>query len=167
MKIELLSNLSLASYIVAGVFFVVATVLFFTMHIPRIVGELSGRTAKKAIAEIRKQNEAAINNMPMSNAAAAPVQDASYSTPTAPMQPANAPVQGMEPTAVLSSAQMPGSVAHRSVSQPVRQPAYSEQTAVLDNTTPGAPPASVPTNADSSVTVEVEMTFTGSTELVE
>lgn len=43
--------------ILALVFLVVAIVLFFVLHIPQIVGDLSGRTARKAIQSIREQNE--------------------------------------------------------------------------------------------------------------
>ena len=40
-----------------GLFFVISVVLFFTLKIPRVINDLSGRTAKKAIANIRMQNE--------------------------------------------------------------------------------------------------------------
>lgn len=35
----------------------VAVILFFVLKIPRVVGDLTGSTARKAIEEIRKQNE--------------------------------------------------------------------------------------------------------------
>ena len=41
----------------AGLALVVAVVLFFVLKIPRVIGELSGRTARKAIEGIRSQTE--------------------------------------------------------------------------------------------------------------
>ena len=35
---------------------VVSVILFFVLKIPRVIGDLSGRTARKAIEDIRKQN---------------------------------------------------------------------------------------------------------------
>ena len=40
-----------------GVFFVVSVVLFITLRIPKVISDLSGRTARKAIESIRLQNE--------------------------------------------------------------------------------------------------------------
>lgn len=37
--------------------FITAIILFFVLKIPRVVGDLSGATAKKAIENIRSQNE--------------------------------------------------------------------------------------------------------------
>lgn len=36
---------------------VIALVLFFTLHIPKVMSDLSGRTERKAIENIRRQNE--------------------------------------------------------------------------------------------------------------
>ena len=44
--------------ILAGVMLVTALVLFFVLKIPRVIGDLSGSTARKAIADIRSQNTA-------------------------------------------------------------------------------------------------------------
>ncbi len=57
MGVELLQTFSLVAYILAAVFFVVAILLFFLLEVPKLIGDLSGKTAKKAIEEIRKQNE--------------------------------------------------------------------------------------------------------------
>ena len=42
----------------SAVFLILAIVLFFTMKIPSVVGDLTGSTARKAIAQIRSQSEA-------------------------------------------------------------------------------------------------------------
>lgn len=41
----------------AGIMLVLSVVLFFVLRIPRIIGDLTGRTAKRAIEKIRKINE--------------------------------------------------------------------------------------------------------------
>ena len=43
--------------ILAGIMFVVSMILFFVLRIPAVIGDLSGATAKKAIENIRNQNE--------------------------------------------------------------------------------------------------------------
>lgn len=57
MTVELLQNLSLAAYIVAGVLLLISIALFFLLDVPKLYGDVSGRTAKKAIEAIRQQNE--------------------------------------------------------------------------------------------------------------
>lgn len=50
---ELLSTLSIVFFVVAGVAFVLAVFLWFFFRIPKVVSDLSGRTAKKSIARMR------------------------------------------------------------------------------------------------------------------
>ncbi len=57
MTIELMQSLSLASFIAAGVVFAVGIALFFLLDVPKLYGDISGRTAKKAIEAIRRKNE--------------------------------------------------------------------------------------------------------------
>lgn len=40
------------------VMLVVSVVLFFVLHVPQLIGDLSGSTARKAISNIREKNEA-------------------------------------------------------------------------------------------------------------
>lgn len=61
MTVEMLHTLSLAAYIAALVLLVLAVVLFFLLDIPKLYGDVSGRTARKAIEAIRQQNEATGN----------------------------------------------------------------------------------------------------------
>ena len=49
--------LFLGSLLGCILFLVLAVVLFFVLQIPRVISDLTGRTAKKAIAHIRMQNE--------------------------------------------------------------------------------------------------------------
>ncbi len=55
MSIEQLQTLSLALYIAAAVFLVVAIVLFFTLRVPQLFNDVTGRSQKRAIAAFQSQ----------------------------------------------------------------------------------------------------------------
>lgn len=59
---ETLSLISLISFLAAGVFAILAVILWFVFRIPTVAGELSGRIAKKSIERMRKSNEEAGKN---------------------------------------------------------------------------------------------------------
>lgn len=61
MSVELLQTLSLVAFILGGVLFLVAVALFFLFNVPQLYGEVSGATARKAIENIRQQNEVSGN----------------------------------------------------------------------------------------------------------
>lgn len=54
---ETLSLLSIISYVAAAVFFVLAIFFWFFFRIPTVIGDLTGRTARKSIAKMRAANE--------------------------------------------------------------------------------------------------------------
>lgn len=54
---EILSIISLVSFIVSGVCFVLAIFFWIKFGIPTVIGDLSGRTARKSIAKMRERNE--------------------------------------------------------------------------------------------------------------
>lgn len=54
---EILSLISMISFVVAAVSFALAVFLWFAFKIPSVIGDLSGRTAKKSIARMRSNNE--------------------------------------------------------------------------------------------------------------
>lgn len=54
---ELMQMISLFSFILAGVFLLISIALFFLFDIHRVIGDISGATARKAIENIRQQNE--------------------------------------------------------------------------------------------------------------
>ena len=56
---ETLSTLSIISFVVAGIMLALAIVLWFFFEIPTVIGDLTGRTAKKSIAKMRAENEKA------------------------------------------------------------------------------------------------------------
>lgn len=57
MTYEMYRALCLGSTIACGVMTVVSAILFFALRIPKVIGDLTGRTARKAIEDIRRQNE--------------------------------------------------------------------------------------------------------------
>lgn len=54
---ETLSTLSIISFIIAGVCLVLAIFLWIFFRIPSVIGDLTGRTARKSIAKMRSANE--------------------------------------------------------------------------------------------------------------
>ena len=54
---ELLSTLSIISFALAGFCFVLSIFFWFFFKIPTVIGDLSGRTARKSIAKMRQINE--------------------------------------------------------------------------------------------------------------
>ncbi|MGN0142575.1 MAG: hypothetical protein ACI4AD_10130 [Roseburia sp.] len=56
MTVELLQTLSMVCYIVGILFLGISLLLFFVLHVPGLVGDLSGATARRAIESIRQQN---------------------------------------------------------------------------------------------------------------
>ena len=52
-----LSIISLVSFIFAGICFALAVFFWFSFRIPKVIGDLSGRTARKSIAKMRASNE--------------------------------------------------------------------------------------------------------------
>lgn len=58
MDIKTLEILSIALYCAAGVFFAAAVALFFVFKVPALLGFITGRTAKRSVAEMKaKKNE--------------------------------------------------------------------------------------------------------------
>ncbi len=58
MTYEMYRNVFFGLAVACGGMAVVCGILFFAWKIPGVIGDLTGHTAKKAIADIRKQNEA-------------------------------------------------------------------------------------------------------------
>ena len=54
---EILSSVSIISFVIAAICFVLAVVVWFVFDIPTVIGDLSGRTARKSIAKMRENNE--------------------------------------------------------------------------------------------------------------
>lgn len=54
---EVLSIISIVSFVLAGVFLILAVLFWIKFGIPKIIGDLTGRTAKASIAKMRVNNE--------------------------------------------------------------------------------------------------------------
>ena len=54
---QMLQTISVISFAVAGVCLVLAIFFWFFFNIPTVIGDLSGRTARKSIAKMRAANE--------------------------------------------------------------------------------------------------------------
>lgn len=54
---DTLSLLSIISFAVAGICLVISIILWIVFRIPLVIGDLSGRTARKSIAKLRMANE--------------------------------------------------------------------------------------------------------------
>lgn len=62
MTYEIYRNIYIIGGILAGVLLAGAVVLFFVFRIPKIIGDLTGRNARKAISGIRMKNSTASLN---------------------------------------------------------------------------------------------------------
>lgn len=61
--VEVLSIISTVSFVISGICFVIAVFCWFRFKIPSVIGDLSGRTARKSIAQLRAQNEKSANRI--------------------------------------------------------------------------------------------------------
>lgn len=57
MTYEIYRYIFIGGAVLAGVMFVVSVLLFFVLKIPYVLGDLTGRNAKRAIENIRNRNE--------------------------------------------------------------------------------------------------------------
>lgn len=84
MSIDVLQTCSIGFWVAAGIFFLTAVALFFLMDIPKLYGEISGRTARKAIEQIRKHNAEALTGDIASSHTGSGVRTEKFSTATLP-----------------------------------------------------------------------------------
>ena len=82
MSIDVLQTCSIGFWVAAGIFFLTAVALFFLMDIPKLYGEISGRTARKAIEQIRKHNAEALTGDIASSHTGCGVRTEKFSTAT-------------------------------------------------------------------------------------
>ena len=57
MTYEIYRYIFIGGAVLAGIMFVVSVAVFFLLKIPSVIGDLTGATARKAIENIRNQNE--------------------------------------------------------------------------------------------------------------
>lgn len=173
MTVELLQTLSLVAYIAAGVLFLVAVALFFLLDVPKLYGDVSGRTAKKAIEAIRQQNESTGNKAykPSTvNAERGKLTDKITQSGRLQSQTAGLPVSvGTEKfaTSTLAPQSNETTVLEGTTNETTvltgTLPSEGGETTLLVNEEFHAEPVST----DGKFTVDVEMSFTGSSEIIE
>lgn len=167
MNVESLQMLSLAAYVAALVLLVLAVVLFFLLDIPKLYGDVSGRTARKAIEAIRKQNEATGNKAykPSAvNAERGKLTD--QITKSGKLQPRTAGLPVSVGTEKLETADLISQAGATELLQPSApettllcgQPAAAGETEVLVQQHPVEP---------GQFILEVEICYAASTEIIE
>lgn len=57
MSVELLQNLSISCFTLAGILLIISVILFFALDVRKLIGDITGSNARKAIETIRQQNE--------------------------------------------------------------------------------------------------------------
>lgn len=173
MTVELLQTLSLVSYITAGILLLIGIALFFLLDVPRLYGDISGRTAKKAIEAIRQQNETTGNKAykPSAvNAERGKLTDKITQSGRLQSQTAGLPV-GVSTEKFATDALQPQSSETTMLTTPTNEtvvlsgtlPTVSGETTLLVN----EEPKSVPASEFVDFTVDVEIAFTGSSEIIE
>lgn len=157
-----------------GVMAIVSVLLFFLLKIPRVVGDLTGRTARKAIENIRKQNEESGDKTYKSSAVnmqrgkltdkispsgrIVPRAETPFGTGIITEQLADKP--GAAETTVLSAAET--TVLDAASETTVLSPEYGE-TSVLDTPMMPSQPEPVPTQ---EFVIEYEITFVHTSEII-
>lgn len=82
---ETLSVISTVSFMVSGVFAVIAAAVWFLFKIPSVIGDLSGRTARKSIERMRINNERSGDKPNLFHAVKTVAPTIMDETPTAPL----------------------------------------------------------------------------------
>lgn len=138
---DLLQTLSVILFVAAAVCLLAAIFLWFFLKIPTVIGNLSGRTAKKTVEERRKANERSGHKSyrPSSTNAAR-----GKLTATMPQQPQQKPDPNARPdTGVLLENKADSYTEDRTellcAEAPTEQMGYSGETAPLDGSAETAP----------------------------
>lgn len=176
MTVELLQIISLVSFIIAGVLLLLGIALFFLLDVPKLYGDISGRTAKKAIEAIRQQNESSGNKAYKPSAVNAErgklTDKISHSGSIVGKTSGSGISVGTEKlhTDVLAAKANETTVLNGGSNETTvleHQGAAGETTVLAQNQVGVNSDNSATVPADSGFTVDVEMSFTGSSEIIE
>lgn len=174
MSVELIQKMSISAFVIAAVLFAAAIAIFFLFNIPKVFGEVSGLTARKSIENIRQQNEQTGNKAyrpsPV-NAERGKITD--RITPSGKLEK-KAGNDGISVgtsklhTSELKNASNETTVLESKAAETTVLNAATGDTTVLDtsshlheNNQVYEPPA------NTDITVEYEIGFTGSSEIIE
>lgn len=176
MTVELLQIISLVSFIIAGVLLLLGIALFFLLDVPKLYGDISGRTAKKAIEAIRQQNESSGNKAYKPSAVNAErgklTDKISHSGSVVGKTSGSGISVGTEKlhTDVLTAKANETTVLNNGSSETTvleHQGGAGETTVLAQNQVGVNSDESANIPASSGFTVDVEMSFTGSSEIIE
>lgn len=176
MTVELLQTISLVSFIIAGVLLLLGIALFFLLDVPKLYGDISGRTAKKAIEAIRQQNESSGNKAYKPSAVNAErgklTDKISHSGSVVGKTSGSGISVGTEKlhTDVLTAKANETTVLNNGSSETSvleHQGGAGETTILAQNQVGVNSDESANIPASSGFTVDVEMSFTGSSEIIE
>lgn len=176
MTVELLQTISLVSFIIAGVLLLLGIALFFLLDVPKLYGDISGRTAKKAIEAIRQQNESSGNKAYKPSAVNAErgklTDKISHSGSVVGKTSGSGISVGTEKlhTDVLTAKANETTVLNNGSSETTvleHQGGAGETTVLAQNQVGVNSDESANIPASSGFTVDVEMSFTGSSEIIE
>lgn len=135
MSAATLSTISLIGYIAAGVLLAAAVVLFFVLKIPTVIGDLSGRTARKSIARQRAANESSGSKSFRPSEGNASRVKITESMPDAKKQKNKAAAQPAVP-AQAAVPQRPAAPPQRPAAPPQQRPAPPRQQRPAQNADP-------------------------------
>ena len=154
MTYEVYRYIFLGTLIGCGVMAVISGVLFFVLQIPRVIGDLTGHTARKAIEDIRRQNEQS--------------GDKAYKSSTVNLKRGKLTDKITHSGRLVSREETPFGAGDSTVELPQRQEA--EETTVLSadrNMTAPEETTVLPSPVmGSGFTVEYEITFLHSDEVI-
>lgn len=184
MSVELLQTLSLVSYILAAVLFLVAIALFFLLQVPKLFGDVTGSTARKAIETIRQQNESTGDKAykPSAvNAARGKLTDKispsgrleqritgmGVSAQTEKFDTTDLNPQSSETTVLSNTNETTVLAPPTNETTALNEMPSMGETTVLSQPTEDSTAEVLKQSESDSVTVDVEMGFTGSSELIE
>lgn len=173
-SIELLQTLSLAAYIAAGVIFLIAIALFFLLDVPKLFGEISGRTAKKAIEAIRRQSESSDNNSHKLGTTSSPKRPTDKITKSGKLRPKTEGLSNQTKPETSSNMSETTVIQGATNETTVLENVTNETTILTDNAPYGE--TTVLSNDQNVVTVfhehegfsvDVEISFSGSSQIIE
>lgn len=168
MTYEMYRYVFLGGAIACGILLAVSVILFFTLRIPKVISDLTGRTARKAIEDIRRQNEQSGNKI--------------YQSSTENLKRGKLTDKITHSGRVVPRAQTPfgtGTITEKISTQRLQQEATGEETTLLAEETtllstseqttlltPAEAAPVQPTEQMSAFAVEFEITFIHTDEVI-
>ena len=170
MTVETLQMLSTVAYVLAGIFLLAAIAIFFLLDIRSVIGDVTGATARKAIRDIRAQNEASGNKAyKPSPVNAARGKLTAKISPSGRLEPQMAGMGGSPGTEKLSTMELTAATTvlteTAAETTVLQQPEEVGATTVLSEAE--REPAAPKSEEKRAFHTDVEMGFSASSEIIE